>query len=56
MIDLVYFLFLFHFPLFFIVNQRQRRQKCDTSHKSHAHVTQWNNIKGSREDDVIQHS
>jgi len=25
------------------------------SHKPHAHVIQWNNIEGSRDDDVIQH-
>jgi len=65
-IDLVYFILIFisfiYFPLFFIIDQRQRRQKCNMvtchmsqSQKSHAHMTQWNNIEGSREDDIIWH-
>ena len=63
-IDLVYFILIFilfiYFPLFLIIDQRQKRQKSNMvtchmsqSHMSHAHVTQWNNIEGSREDDII---
>ena len=58
-IDLDYFIFSFlflYFSLFFIiVNREQKKTNCDTitghmtqSHKSHAHMMQWNNIEGPK--------
>ena len=46
---------LFYFLLGFIVNHKIKKTKHDTVtghmtrlHKSHAHMTRWNNVEGSR--------
>ena len=61
--DLVYFIFIFHFYLFiflyFLLLTKGKEDKniiLSQSHKSYAHMIQWNNIEGSKEDDVIWHS
>jgi len=48
--DLGYFIFIF---IFYCWLKAKKTKKMTQSHKSHAHIIQWNNVEGSREDDII---
>ena len=52
-----FYVFLFYFEFLFLYLDIGEEDKMwhhmSRSHKSHAHVTQWNNIESSKNDDII---
>jgi len=47
------FCFILSFFFLYLNIGEERQNVTSLSHKSHAHMMQWNNVEDSRDDDVI---